>query len=69
MRILGIESSSLVASVAIVEDGVTMAEYTANFKKTKTSARCRIRLHQTWTIVKFSIGRRKPACKISFYPR
>lgn len=34
MRILGIESSSLVASVAIVEDKVTMAEYTANFKKT-----------------------------------
>ena len=34
MRILGIESSSLVASVAIVEDGVTMAEYTANFQKT-----------------------------------
>lgn len=34
MRILGIESSSLVASVAIVEDGVTMAEFTANFKKT-----------------------------------
>ena len=34
MRILAIESSSLVASVAIVEDGVTMAEYTANFKKT-----------------------------------
>lgn len=34
MRILGIESSSLVASVAIVEDGITMAEYTANFKKT-----------------------------------
>ena len=34
MYILGIESSSLVASVAIVDDGVTMAEYTANFKKT-----------------------------------
>lgn len=34
MRILGIESSSLVASVAIVEDGITMAEYSANFKKT-----------------------------------
>lgn len=34
MRILGIESSSLVASVAIVEDGITMAEYTVNFKKT-----------------------------------
>lgn len=34
MRILGIESSSLVASVAIVEDETTMAEYTVNFKKT-----------------------------------
>ena len=34
MRILGIESSSVVASVAIVEDGVTMGEYTVNFKKT-----------------------------------
>lgn len=34
MRILGIESSSLVASVAIVEDGITISEYTANFKKT-----------------------------------
>lgn len=34
MRILGIESSSLVASTAIVEDGGTMAEYTMNFKKT-----------------------------------
>lgn len=34
MRILAIESSSLVASAAIVEDGVTMAEYSVNFKKT-----------------------------------
>ena len=34
MRILAIESSSLVASVAIVEDDVTLAEYTANFKMT-----------------------------------
>lgn len=34
MRILGIESSSLVASVAVVEDGITMGEYSANFKKT-----------------------------------
>ena len=34
MRILGIESSSLVASVAIVEDDITMAEFTADFKKT-----------------------------------
>ena len=34
MRRLGIESSSLVASVAIVEDETIMAEYTVNFKKT-----------------------------------
>lgn len=34
MRILGIESSSLVASVAIVTDEVLTAEYTVNFKKT-----------------------------------
>lgn len=34
MRILGIESSSLVASVAIVTDEVMTAEYTVNFKKT-----------------------------------
>ncbi len=34
MRILGIESSSLVASVAVVTDGVLTAEYTMNHKKT-----------------------------------
>ncbi len=34
MRILGIESSSLVASVAVVTDEVMTAEYTVNFKKT-----------------------------------
>ncbi len=34
MIILGIESSSMVASVALVKDGITMAEYTVNFKKT-----------------------------------
>ncbi|ADL03252.1 tRNA (adenosine(37)-N6)-threonylcarbamoyltransferase complex dimerization subunit type 1 TsaB [Lacrimispora saccharolytica] len=34
MRILGIESSSLVASVAVVEDEVMTAEYTVNFKRT-----------------------------------
>lgn len=34
MNILGIESSSLVASVAIVTDQVLVAEYTVNFKKT-----------------------------------
>lgn len=34
MRILGIESSSLVASVALVTDDVLTAEYTVNLKKT-----------------------------------
>lgn len=34
MRILGIESSSLVASVAVVTDGVLTGEYTMNHKKT-----------------------------------
>ena len=34
MRILGIESSSLVASVAIVTDQILTAEYTTNLKKT-----------------------------------
>ena len=34
MRILGIESSSLVASVALVTDGILTAEYTVNYKKT-----------------------------------
>ncbi len=34
MKILAIESSSLVASVAILEDDVILAEYTTNFKKT-----------------------------------
>lgn len=34
MKILGIESASLVASVAVVTDDTVMAEYTANLKKT-----------------------------------
>jgi universal bacterial protein YeaZ len=34
MRILGIETSSLVASVAIVTDDILTAEYTVNLKKT-----------------------------------
>ena len=34
MKILGIESSSLVASAALTEDGVVLAEYTLNYKKT-----------------------------------
>ena len=36
MRILGIESSSMTASVALVDSGITMAEYTVNFKKTNS---------------------------------
>ena len=34
MKILGIESSGLVASVAVTEDGIVIGEYTTNFKKT-----------------------------------
>ncbi|MEE0421119.1 MAG: tRNA (adenosine(37)-N6)-threonylcarbamoyltransferase complex dimerization subunit type 1 TsaB [Lachnospiraceae bacterium] len=34
MKILGIDSSGLVATVAIVEDDNMMAEYTVNYKKT-----------------------------------
>lgn len=34
MKVLGIESSSLVASVALVTEDITMAEYTVDFKKT-----------------------------------
>lgn len=34
MKILGIESSSMVASVAIADENITIAEYTINHKKT-----------------------------------
>lgn len=34
MKVLGIDSSGLVASVAIVEDDTMLAEYTVNYKKT-----------------------------------
>ena len=34
MKVLGIDSSGLVASVAIVDDQITIAEYTVNYKKT-----------------------------------
>ena len=34
MRILGLDSSGIVASVAVVEDDVLVAEYTINYKKT-----------------------------------
>lgn len=34
MKILGIDSSGLVASVAMAEDGILLGEYTTNYKKT-----------------------------------
>ena len=34
MRILALDSSGLVAAVAVVEEEQTMAEYTVNYKKT-----------------------------------
>lgn len=34
MKLLALDSSGLVASVAIVDDGITIAEYTVNYKKT-----------------------------------
>ena len=34
MKILGLDSSGLVASVALVEDDQLVAEYTTNYKKT-----------------------------------
>ena len=34
MKILGLDSSGLVAGVAIVEDGLLLAEYNVNYKKT-----------------------------------
>lgn len=34
MKILGLDSSGMVASVALVEDDILLAEYTTNYKKT-----------------------------------
>ena len=34
MKILALDSSGLVASVAVVENEVLLAEYTVNYKKT-----------------------------------
>ena len=34
MKVLGIESASLTASVALVTDDILTGEYTVNFKKT-----------------------------------
>lgn len=33
MKILGLDSSGLVASVAVMEGDITIAEYTVNYKK------------------------------------
>ena len=33
MKILGLDSSGIVASVAVVEDDILVAEYTVNYKK------------------------------------
>ena len=34
MRVLALDSSGIVASVAVVEDDTLVAEYTVNYKKT-----------------------------------
>ena len=34
MKILALDSSGIVASVAVVEDDTLLAEYTVNYKKT-----------------------------------
>ena len=36
MKILALDSSGIVASVAIVQDDVLLAEYTVNYKNTFT---------------------------------
>ena len=36
MKILAVDSSGLVASVAVVEEDILLAEYTMNYKKTYT---------------------------------
>ena len=44
MRVLGIESSSLVASVALVTDDILTAEYTVDFKIHRPCSLCWMRL-------------------------
>ena len=63
MKILGIESSSLVASAAIWEDGVLTAEYSVNFKKTHSQTLlpmideiCRMTEQELKTIDAVAIG-------------
>ena len=36
MKILALDSSGLVASAAVVEDNVLIAEYTTDYKKTRS---------------------------------
>ena len=38
MKILALDSSGIVASVAVVEDDTLLAEYTVNYKKTHSQA-------------------------------
>ena len=53
MRILGIESSSLVAGVAILEDESIIAEYNVNYKKVGRAPRigCATRLRDRKSVV------------------
>ena len=54
MKILGLDSSGIVASVAIVEDENLIAEYTVNYKKTHSQ-----------TLL--SIGPPLPNCSILYW--
>ena len=45
MKILALDSSGLVASVAVVEDEKLLAEYTVNYKK-RPCFRCWMRLEK-----------------------
>ena len=53
MKILGLDSSGIVASVAIVEDENLIAEYTVNYKKTHSQTL----LPMLDELVKMKIGR------------
>ena len=40
MKLLALDSSGLVASVAVLEDDRLLAEYTINYKKTHSTDNC-----------------------------
>ena len=40
MKVLGLDSSGLVAGVALIQDDVLIAEYTTDYKKTHIPRRC-----------------------------